>query len=166
MTALTVVSELYSFERFGSPRQLMSYLGLTPSEYSSGESERKGGLTKAGNRRVRRLLIEAAWHQRHRPVASKALKQRRQGQSPEVIAIAERCHKRLHQRYWYLLHTGKPPQKVTAAIARELVGFLWAVLYRPPAVVSAKACGTASGLDGGPTARGPSDPNCPPVAPI
>ena len=131
VTALTLVSELYSFERFASPRQLMSYLGLTPSEQSSGESERKGGITKAGNRRVRRILIEAAWHQRHRPVASQALNLRRQGQSPEVIAIAERCHKRLHKRYWYLLHAGKPPQKATTAIAREMVGFLWHVLSRP-----------------------------------
>ncbi len=131
VTALTLVSELFRFERFGSPRQLMSYLGLTPSEQSSGETEKKGGITKAGNRRVRRVLIEAAWHQRHRPVASQALKQRRQGQASEVIAIAERCHKRLHKRYWYLLHAGKPSQKATTAIAREMVGFLWHVLSRP-----------------------------------
>jgi transposase len=134
ITALTLVSELFSFERFASPRQLMSYLGLTPSERSSGETEKKGGISKAGNRRVRRVLIEAAWHQRHRPVPSHALKQRRQGQAAEVIAIAERCHKRLHKRYWYLLHAGKPPQKVTTAIAREMVGFLWQVLSQPHAI--------------------------------
>ena len=70
ITALTIVAELHGFERFTSPRQLMSYLGLTPSEDSSGDKQRQGAITKAGNRRVRRMLIEASWHQRHLPIAS------------------------------------------------------------------------------------------------
>jgi transposase len=129
VTALTIVAELHGFERFTSPRQLMSYLGLTPSEHSSGDQQRQGGITKAGNSRVRRLLTEASWHQRHRPTVSKALRQRRAGQPPWVIAIADRAQQRLHRRYLRLLHKGKPPGKAVIAVARELAGFIWSVLY-------------------------------------
>lgn len=129
VTALTMVSELHGFERFTSARQLMSYLGLTPSEYSSGDKQRQGAITKAGNSRVRRLLIEAAWHQRHLPTVSKALRKRREGQPPWVIEIADRAQQRLHRRYIRLLHKGKTPGKAVTAVARELVGFIWSVLY-------------------------------------
>lgn len=130
VTALSLVAELHGFARFQDPRQLMSYLGLTPSESSSGDTQRKGGITKAGNKRVRRLLVEASWHQRHRPHIGKALRKRRTGQPPWVIAIADKANIRLHQRYWHLLQNGKPPCKANVAVSRELVGFLWAVLYR------------------------------------
>lgn len=129
VTAMVIVAELHGFERFGSPRELMSYLGLTPSEDSSGQRERKGGITKAGNSRVRRVLIEASWHQRHRPVTSQALRRRRAGQPEWVIGIAKRAQRRLHRRYWRLVHKGKLPTKAATAVARELAGFLWAVLY-------------------------------------
>ncbi len=136
VTAMTIVTELYSFERFTSPRQLMSYLGLVPSEYSSDPSaaknkdKGKGGITKTGNRRVRRVLTEAAWHQRRRPVLSVALRARRVGQPTWAIQLADHAMRRLHKRYWHLVDKrGKLPTIATIAVARELVGFLWAALY-------------------------------------
>ena len=129
VTALTIVAELHGFARFTSARQLMSFLGLTPSEDSSGDTQRQGAITKAGNSRVRRLLFEASWHQRHLPTVSKTLRQRRAGQPPWVIAIAERAQQRLHRRYLRLLHKGKPPGKAVTAVAREFAGFIWSVLH-------------------------------------
>lgn len=129
ITALTIVAELHGFERFTSPRRLMSYLGLTPSENSSGDRQRQGAITKAGNRRVRRMLIEASWHQRHLPIVSKTLRKRREGQPQWVIDIADRAQRRLHRRYLRLLHKDKTPSKAVTAVARELAGFIWSVLY-------------------------------------
>ena len=136
VSGVCIVAELYAIERFQSPRQLMSYLGLIPSEYSSGENVKKGGITKAGNRRVRRLLVEASWHQRHRPVKSKALRKRRENQPDWVITIADRAMKRLHQRYMHLVLNGKETKVAVTAVAREMVGFLWAVLYGHAGLVS------------------------------
>jgi transposase len=132
ITAMTLLAELYSFERFASPRQLMSYLGLTPSEASSGAIVRKGPITKAGNRRVRRMLIESSWHAPRRATGSKVLRARRKGQPAWAVAIAERAQERLHRRYWRLSGQGKPSNKVVTAVARELVGFVWALLQGPP----------------------------------
>lgn len=129
LTAMTILAELHDFRRFTSAPQLMSYLGLVPSEHSSGESIRRGGITKAGNLHARRVLIEAAWHSRHKPAVGAPLKKRREGQPPEVIAIADRAMRRLHRRYWQLVSRGKPSQKAVTAMARELAGFLWATLY-------------------------------------
>jgi len=128
LTALSIITELHDVQRFASPRQLMAYLGLVPSERSSGGVEKRGALTKTGNRRVRRLLIEAAWHYRHRPAVGYRLKKRREGQPARVIAIADRAQQRLHRRYRRLLERGKPHNKAVAAVGRELVGFVWAAL--------------------------------------
>jgi transposase len=128
VTAMTVVSELYDIARFGSPRELMGFLGLVPSEQSSGSTERRGSITKAGNSHVRRVLVEAAWHYRHRPGVGQALAKRRRGQPAEVIAIADRAQHRLFRRYWTLMGRGKPSPKAVVAVARELVGFVWAAL--------------------------------------
>ncbi len=128
ITAMTIVAELHDFMRFQSPRGLMAYLGLVPSEHSSGGKRRQGALTLTGNGHVRRLLIEAAWHYRHRP-SIRALARRRQGQPPEVIGLADKAMTRLHRRFHRMLAKGKPRPKVVAAIARELVGFIWAALY-------------------------------------
>jgi hypothetical protein len=128
ITALGLVSELYQIERFAHPRGLMSYLGLTPSEDSSGAHRRQGGISKAGNGRVRRLLIEAAWHQGRSARAGRALRRRREGQPQWVVAIARRAHKRLYVRYRRLVHRGKAPAKAATAVARELVGYIWEVL--------------------------------------
>jgi len=128
LTAMGLVAELHDFMRFDSARGLMAFLGLVPSEFSSAESERRGAITKAGNRHARRLLIEAAWHYRHRPNPS-SLKRRRQGQSPEVVALADKAMHRLHRRFNRMLAKGKPRPKVVVAVARELAGFVWAALH-------------------------------------
>lgn len=128
VTAMTIVSELHGFERFRHPRQLMAYLGLVPSEHSSGKKTQRGGITRAGNSHVRRALIESAWHYRHKPAVGWKLKRRRHGQSPSAIALADKAMKRLHKRWTSLVFRGKPTAKATTAVARELVGFVWAAL--------------------------------------
>ena len=132
-TAITIVAELHDPRRFRAARDLMAYLGLVPTEHSSGNRHRRGGITKAGNGHVRRLLIEAAWHYRHRPAIGTSLRQRRQGQPSRVIAIADRAQLRLCRRYLRLVERGKPRNKTVVAVARELVGFIWAVLTLPDA---------------------------------
>ena len=129
LTAMMLVTELFAFGRFASPRKLMGYLGLVPSEHSSGDRRRPGAITKTGNKRIRRLLVESAWHNRHRPRTSKALLGRRQDQPQWAVDIADRAMVRLHRRYWRLIDRGKIPNVVVIALARELAGFLWAVLH-------------------------------------
>lgn len=131
VTAISLVAELHDFRRFRSARELMAYLGLVPSEYSSGDSRHRGSITKAGNRHARRLLVEAAWHYRHRARPGKTLRRRRAGQPARVIALAERAQERLSRRYRHLVERGKPTPKVVVAIARELVGFVWGALQAP-----------------------------------
>jgi transposase len=131
LTAMLLLAELHDFQRFGSPRALMAYVGLVPSEASSGERHRRGGITKMGNALVRRLLLEAGWHYRHRPAVGRALRTRRAGQPPQVIAIADKAQQRLCRRFRHLLAHRKPAPKVAVAVARELVGFLWAALQSP-----------------------------------
>ena len=127
LTAISIITEVFDFGRFSSPRDLMSYLGLTPSESSSGDKQKKGPITKSGNKRVRRLLVEVSWHYRHPYHISKTLKRRRNNQPQWVIDIANRAGHRLRKRYWYLIKRGKMQCKVTTAIARELAGFIWSV---------------------------------------
>jgi transposase len=128
LSAITMITEIFEFGRFSTPGELMSYLGLTCSEDSSGQKERKGSITKAGNNRVRRLLIEASWHYRHPYVAtSRSLKQRRKEQPQWAIDIADRAGQRLRKRYWYLINHGKVPCVAAVAIARELAGFIWSI---------------------------------------
>jgi len=125
LTAITIITEIFEFGRFESPRHLMSYLGLTPSEDSSGEKQKKGAITKAGNKRIRRLLNETSWHYRHRYVPSAALKKRRKGQPQWAIEIADAAGRRLSTRHRYLINKGKMPCKANIAVARELAGFIW-----------------------------------------
>jgi transposase len=132
LTALSIVAELGDWRRFESPRALMAYLGLVASEHSSGGKERRGAITKAGNVRLRRLLVEAAWHYRHRPAVGYRLRKRREGQPSRVIAVADRAQQRLHTRYQRLTARGKPHNKVVVAVGRELVGFLWAAMDPHP----------------------------------
>jgi transposase len=134
-TAITLVAELHDFRRFRTARELMAYLGLVPSEYSSGESRHRGSITKAGNRHVRRVLVETAWHYRHRAKIGETLRARRRGQPGHVIALADRAQERLCRRYRHLIECGKPSPKVVVAIARELAGFLWGALA-PPTVAA------------------------------
>lgn len=128
LTAITIITEIFEFARFESPRALMGYLGLVPSEHSSGDRRSVGSITKTGNKRVRRLLVESAWHYRHRPSVSQGLGHRREGQPQWAIDIADRAMARLHRRYRQLMGRGKLPNKVVVALARELAGFIWAVL--------------------------------------
>lgn len=128
ITAISIVAELHDWRRFSSPRALMAYLGMVPSERSSGGQKRRGGITKAGNGHVRRLLIEAGWHYRHRPAVGERLRKRREGQPAQVIALADRAQQRLHARYRRLIERGKPHNTIVVAVGRELVGFLWAAL--------------------------------------
>lgn len=132
VTALTIVAELYGFQRFNSPEDLMGFLGLVPSEDSTGEKRRRGPITKTGNTHVRRLLLEAAWHQQHKPVKSQSLKKRRADQPAWVIRIADQALHRLHKKYWWLMNNGKPKNVAMTAVAREMVGFIWAVLFPRP----------------------------------
>lgn len=137
LSAMTILAELHDLRRFKDPRRLMSYLGLVPSEHSSGESQRRGAITKTGNSHVRRILVEAAWQYRHRPRVSRDLRRRREGQPPQIVALADRAQHRLHRRFHRLvLGSGKPRNKAVVAVARELVGFLWAALYLYPAEAS------------------------------
>lgn len=127
VTAATLVTEVGNFSRFRGARQLMGYGGIVPSEASSGARTRRGGITKTGNAHVRRVLLEAAWPYRHRPRVGVAHKKRQQGLSEEVKALAWKAQHRLHSRYWRLNSRGKAPGKVITAVARELIGFIWAV---------------------------------------
>lgn len=139
ITAMTILSELHDLRRFTSPRDLMGYLGLTPSEHSSSDRTRRGKITKAGNGHIRRILVESAWHYRHPAKVTPALRKRREGQPARVVAIADKAQTRLSRRYWRLVNRGKPSSKATVAIARELVGFLWAALREGQAQTSKAA---------------------------
>src|ERR1700731_1279168 len=127
VNAVTLIAELGDLSRFANPRQLMAYLGLVPSEHSSGASVKRGGITKAGNRAARRLLIEAAWSYRFPARISRELLLRQENQPKPIRAIAWKGQVRLCARYRKLARTGKPANVVTTAIARELTGFVWAI---------------------------------------
>jgi transposase len=127
ITAMTVVAELGDISRFDSPRQLMAYLGLVPSESSSGPNKRRGGITKTGNGHVRRVLIEAAWSYRFQARKSAPLQRRAEQTSETVQAIAWKAQKRLCGRYRHLDQRGLMKVKISTAIARELCGFVWAI---------------------------------------
>ena len=127
ITAMTVMAELGDITRFDSPRQLMSFLGLVPSEASSGLTRRRGGITKTGNGHVRRVLIESGWSYRFPARKTAHLQRRAEKCSSEVQAIAWKAQKRLCGRYTHLLGRGKLKVQVCTAVARELVGFIWAI---------------------------------------
>jgi transposase len=127
LTATTVVAEIGDLKRFVNAPQLMAYLGLVPSEHSSGSSTRRGGITKTGNSHVRRVLVEAAWTYRH-AARKTAVLERRAERTPQAIQdIAWDAQKRLCQRYRTLEGKGKLKVQVCTAVARELAGFIWAI---------------------------------------
>jgi len=132
LTATTIIAELGDLRRFGSAPQLMAYLGVVPSEHSSGNSKSRGGITKTGNGHVRRLLVESAWTYRH-PARKTSTLQRRAERAPEIVQeIAWKAQKRLCARYRSLESRGKLKVQVTTAIARELTGFIWAIGQASP----------------------------------
>jgi len=127
LSAVGICAEIGDFKRFARPAQLMSYLGLVPSENSSGEARRQGAITKTGSGHARRLLVEAAWHYRRAPAKGQALQRRQAGQDAHVLAISWQAQQRLH-RTWQRLDAerGKRRTIVAVAVARELTGFCWA----------------------------------------
>ena len=125
--AMVIATELGDLRRFENPRQLMAYVGLVPSEHSSGDRRRLGAITKAGNARVRHILIQAAWQYRKRPAVGAPLRRRQSGQDPNVIRHAWKCQHRLYTLF-HRLAIKKPTPVAATAAARELVGFLWAIL--------------------------------------
>lgn len=127
LTAVGIACEIGDFTRFQTAEQFMAFVGLVPTEHSSGESQRRGSITKAGNSHVRRLLVEAAWHSHKCPKVSHELRRRQHGQDPIVIERAWRAQQRLHRRWWRMAGRGKPSQKTVVACARELAGFIWAI---------------------------------------
>lgn len=131
LSAVVIAAELGSMERFTNPRKLMAYLGLVPSEHSSGESSSRGGITKTGNKHVRRILVEAAWCYRFRPAIGARLKTQNRRVSTAVSAIAWKAQHRLHDRYRRLTGRGKNKQQMITAIARELSAFVWDVARQP-----------------------------------
>lgn len=127
LTAVSVVAELGRLDRFASPAELMSYCGMVSSEHSSGGpgKAQRGGITKTGNRHLRRLMVESAWAYRHLPAVRGKLQARQKRVGPESVAIAWKAQKRLHEKYRKMVARGKEPQKVVVAVGRELLGFVW-----------------------------------------
>jgi transposase len=130
LTALTIAAELGDPRRFASAPRAMAFVGLVPSEHSSGTKQARGAITKTGNAHLRRVLVEAAWHYRHRPFVGAALRRRQHGAPAATIAHAWTAQERLYRRYHRLHARGKPNQHVITAVARELAGFVWATLIQ------------------------------------
>jgi Transposase and inactivated derivatives len=128
LSAMVLLTELYDFHRFHTPRDLMAFLGLVPSEFTTADRHRRFAITKAGNGHARRILVEAAWHYRHRPRCSARLAARSAGQPAALQALAWKAQRRLHRRYCHLVSRGKRSPVAAVAVARELVGFLWAAM--------------------------------------
>jgi transposase len=127
VTAVTLAAEVGDFLRFAKATDFMGYVGLIPSEHTSGPTRRQGPITKTGNAHVRHVLVESAWHYRNKPRIGKALRERSVEVSPQVCAIAWKAQKRLHNRLHRLISRGKCPGEAVTAVARELAGFVWAI---------------------------------------
>jgi len=130
--ATTVVAELGDLTRFANPRQLAAFVGLIPSEHSSGDTRRQGGITKAGNGRARRALIEAAWASRYVAKVSPSIQARLEALPPHIQAIGWKAQVRLCKRFRRLLARGKHTNVVCTAIAREVLAFMWAIAQEVP----------------------------------
>ena len=133
VTAVGLVAEVGDIRRFAHPRQLMAYLGVVPSEYSSGPSVRRGGITKAGNPHARRLLAEAAWAYQGIPRIGRQMLYRQEALPKSICDIAWKAQLRLTSRFRRLVARGKAKPKVATAVARELTGFIWAIAREVPA---------------------------------
>ena len=128
LAALTIAAELGDARRFPTAPRVMGFVGLVPSEHSSGSRRGRGAITKTGNAHLRRILLETAWHYRHHPYVGPKLRERQRGAPPEVISRAWAAQHRLSRTYRRLTGRGRPPQIAVTAVARELVGFIWATL--------------------------------------
>lgn len=145
LSAMTVIAEVGDLSRFENPRSLMHFFGLTPSEHTSANKRVQGPITKCGNAHCRRVLTEAAWHYRLKPLVSEAMQKRQEHQTKEVRMLAWKAQERLHKRFKHLAAHKKSVVAVTA-IARELVGFVWAIAckvkpaQKPPAPEVIRTC--------------------------
>ncbi len=128
ISAVTIAVELGNItSRFEHARDLMGYSGAFPDEDSSGKRVRRGGITKSGNAHLRRIIVESAWSYRHRPAVGARLRRRQEGLPAEITDIAWKAQNRLHKRYMALMARGKEQRKTMTAVARELLGFIWAI---------------------------------------
>ena len=127
LTAVGLCAEVGDFERFAAAGQLMSYLGLVPSESTTGNNRRLGSITKTGSAHARRLLVESAWHYRKTPTVGKALTDRQAGQPAQAVAVAWSAQRRLHRTWTRLEARHKRRTIIAVAAARELAGFCWAI---------------------------------------
>ena len=131
VAAATMTAELGDISRFETATQLMGYVGLVPSEYSTGKKRRQGRITRTGNHNARWVLVEAAWSYRFTPKKSAEIRRRNEPLAPQVSRIAWKAQLRLHRKYVRLLTRGKNKQQAMTAVARELVGFMWAISREP-----------------------------------
>jgi transposase len=136
ITAATVVAEVGDLRRFAHPTQLMAYVGLVPREHSSGSRQHRGGITKTGNTHLRHVLVEAGWQQCRPPRTNRAVNARRANQPLAVTRIAAQAETRLHHRWRRLRAKTKLPQQAVVAVARELVGFVWAIAQEVPPIAA------------------------------
>jgi transposase len=143
VSAVTWAAEIGDFKRFAHPSSLMAYLGLVPSENTTGAKRKQGGITRTGNKHVRQSAVESAWNNRHPVRMSKIIEARRQGLSAEVRTIAEKCERRLSKRYRHLVAHDKSSKKAAVAVARELAGFVWAIAQ----AMETPAAGNPGGRD-------------------
>lgn len=144
LTATTLVVEFGDPSRFTRAREAMAYTGLVPTEHSSGNRQRRGGITYTGNAHLRWVLVEAAWHYQHAPALKGRLKARQEGQPEAVRQQAWAAQQRLYRRYHRLLKRGKPKGQVVVAVARELVGFVWSIARTMRALEVAPSTATAA----------------------
>src|SRR6266849_1983269 len=135
ISAVTIAAELGQVSRFAGARELMGYCGAVPSEDSSGKRTRRGSITKTGNAHLRRIVVEAAWSYHRPPCIWYGLRKRQESISEEVKEIAWKAQHRLHKRYMRLAAAGKDKRKITTAVARELLGFIWAIGTRAETTV-------------------------------
>lgn len=127
VSAMTILAELGDLRRFESAPQLMAAIGLVPAEHSTGDKTVRLPITKAGNAHVRRIAVEAAWHYQRRATSGRTVTRRRKGQPRELLDIARRCDQRLNRKFQRMTSRGKRSTVAAVAVARELMGFIWAV---------------------------------------
>jgi transposase len=132
LSAITLLVEAQEFRRFESASAFMKFTGLTGWEHSSAEKIRRGGISKAGNAHLRRVLVESAWSYRHNNVVSEALAKRRKGQPTPVVQLARKAQDRLHRRFRRMISRNKPVPVTVVAVARELAGFIWSMAQKFP----------------------------------
>lgn len=127
LTAAALIAEIGDITRFKTAKQLMAYLGLVPSEHTSGDTKKQGRITKTGNAHLRYLLVENSWHYQRKPNLSEQLRKRQEGVSKEIKEIAWKAQHRLHLKYRKIVARGRKPNIAVVAVARELTGFIWAI---------------------------------------